>query len=389
MTGFGSTGDPSSFGTHVFLRSPSGRIVIVGRYQAQGVDGRTSGIAMAALTSSGTLDPNFGSGGKVLIWSSFQFTGLSDAAMNSDGSILLFSQFLTLPTGANRCILVRYTADGTPDPTFNPDLVIGQGQLLPVKIRVAPSGKIYVLLRRSTTNVYELVRLNADGSRDTSFAPDGVRTINLNRVPGASISGIHELHGAKILITGDFDDANFQSSLFAARLNPDGNFDRTFGLLGIVKIADPGGGFSITRSVIQPDGKILLGGTFVFLGSYALLVRLTPRGRLDTGFGTGGISMTALRNLNIIQDIALAPDGKIAVTGTCGDKAVPSNQRLFVAMFSAAGIRESAMQTGFITGRDAGGYGVDIQPDGKIVAAGFTLNPTGNFTQFAAARFNP
>lgn len=386
-TTFSPTGAPSSWATSVFVQ-PSGRIVIVGSHQQQGPDGRIGGIAIAGLTPGGVLDAAFGAGGKILTWSPITLNALTDAAMTSSGNTLVMSQVLQT-SGTSRPSLVQYTVNGVLDAGFTADIETSPSTG-PLKLALGAGGKIYVLLRRSTNNTYYLMRLNPDGTRDLAFGPNGLRNLNLNRLRSPRFAALHELPSGKFVLTGSFESAvSFQRELFAARFKSDLEFDRRFGLQGIVRLANPGGSYDAFTSLVQPDGKIVIGGAFTFLGSNALLVRLQNRGRLDTGFGTGGISMTSLNDLNSINDMELAPDGRIFAVGSCGDKAFPSNQRLFVADFSPVGTRNSFMVTNFIADREAAGAGAALQADGKILAAGFTVNPSDNFLQFAAARFVP
>ncbi|HUR97671.1 MAG TPA: hypothetical protein VMZ26_06325 [Pyrinomonadaceae bacterium] len=387
-TTFSDTGDPHSTASRVFVQ-PSGRIVVVGRHQQQGSDGRVSGIALVGLTTSGSLDTNFGTGGKVLIWNSAGHSLLTDAHMLTDGSLLLLYQVVQPNTQTP--ILVKYTPNGQPDPSFSADAQI---RITPAtqSVRLAPgiNGKTYLLLLCDAN--YFLMRLNSDGSRDGSFAEAGVRSINVHRIPvnQRAFVGMHELGDGKILLTGYYEDRNsFLTNGFAMRFDSDTNVDRSFGRQGVTQISLPNGSVQFTRSTVQPDGKLMLGGYFTFLGSYALLVRLTARGRPDASFGNAGVAMTSFNNVNGINGIVTAPDGKIVVTGTSGDKALPANQRLFVARFSAAGVREDFLLTNFLTNRDAGGADLVIQPDGKLVAAGFSQNATGFFSQLAVARFTP
>ena len=389
MTTFASTGDPSSFATRVFIQ-PSGRIVAVGTHQQQGGDGRVSGVALAGLTTAGTLDSTFGSGGKTLIWSFIASQGLADADMVPDGSILVLHQYLQFPS-TNKPILAKFTVNGHPDTAFSANLEITLNQTGPVRIAAAADGKIYALVRQGL-NVFYLLRLNSDGSRDTTFGSNGVRSINLNRIPSTqrSIGDLHVLTDGKIVITGHYADSQtFYSYSFAMRFDSDTNLDRSFGRQGVFAMSIPGGSVETVRSILQPDGKLLLGGYYTFLGSNALLIRLTTRGRYDGSFGSRGIAMTSFNAVNTVSGIALGPDGKIYVSGISAEKAIPSNRRLAVARFSAAGVRESFLVSNFILDREAGGADVALQPDGKIVVGGFTVNPTDAFTQFAVARFLP
>jgi uncharacterized delta-60 repeat protein len=387
-TSFSDTGDPTASASRVFLQ-PSGRIVVVGRHQQQGADGRVSGIAIAGLTASGILDTNFGTGGKILIWNAAGHSLLTDVAMLADGSFLLFYQ--VVQSSAQTPVLVRYTPNGQPDAAFsaNPQ-VSASPATQSVRLASGSNGKAYLLLLHNAN--YFLMRLNSDGTRDESFGSDGLRNINVSRIPTTqrAFVGMHELVDGKILLTGHYADAYaFSTNGFAMRFDSDTNVDRSFGRQGAMHISMPNGSVGFTRSLVQPDGKVLLGGYFTFLGSYAILARLTPRGRLDASFGNAGFVQLAFNNVNVINGIVIAPDSKILVTGVSGDKAAPSNQRLFVTRLSEAGVRESFLVTSFIDNREAGGSDLALQTDGKIVAAGFSQNATGFLSQLGVARFTP
>jgi hypothetical protein len=99
--------------------------------------------------------------------------------------------------------------------------------------------------------------------------------------------------------------------------------------------------------------------------------------------------MTAFNNTNVINGLAISPDGKIIASGGSGAKAVPSNQRLFIMRYSSTGVRETFLVTNFITNREAGASDVVLQADGKMLIAGYTQNAADNNTQLASARFLP
>src|SRR5688572_833930 len=386
MTTFADVGQPSSAGRSIYIQPASGRTVIVGPHQQQGVTGRTSGFVLAGLTPLGTLDSGFGTGGKIVNWSSASSRNLIDSVMLADGSIVVFYQFVQAPSIYSPGLL-KYTPDGQADTSFNANVQLVENQTIPVIMAAGANGRLYVIVRQAAQ--YSLVRLNSDGSRDSTFGPDGVRALNLNRFPQPTIFGFSELEGGKLLLTGHHYETQGYAVAFAARFNSDATLDRFFGSQGVTRISIPWGSVEAQTTVIQPDGKILIGGYWTFLGSNAVLIRLTPRGRLDAGFGNGGVAMTSFNNWNGVRGIALAPDGKIFVAGHCGEKAIPPNERLFVARFSATGVRESFLVTNFITNRDAAALDLALTPNGKMVIAGFTKNPGDNFTQLAAARFEP
>jgi uncharacterized delta-60 repeat protein len=95
--------------------------------------------------------------------------------------------------------------------------------------------------------VYGIARANADGSIDPTFDP-GSGTNN-------GVQAIALQPNGKVLVAGGFDSYNGTTRWHIARANPDGSLDTTF---------DPGAGTDelIAAMVLQPNGKILIGGNF-------------------------------------------------------------------------------------------------------------------------------
>ncbi len=386
MTTFSAVGDPSSGGTQVFLQ-PSGRIVSIGSHTQQGTGRRFVGIGLLGLTSGGTLDTTYGVSGKTLLWDGTFDRFPTNAEMLADGSLLvLYQRWETV--SVNKPVLAKFNASGQLDTSFNPDLDLFPGVTYPARLALSAGGKILVAVRNG--HQFYLIRLTASGERDSTFGPNGVRYLNLNRFADRpEINGLHELASGKVLVTGLYTDREFYNQTFVARFDSDTNIDRTFGLQGAVRLSIPGGGAYSVVTIVQPDGKILIGGSWVFLGSNTMLYRLTSRGRLDPDFGTRGLVMTSFNNTNMIRGIAVAPDGRIIVAGSSGAKAIPSNTRLFLITYSATGTQQSHLVTNFVGDLEAGASDVRLQADGKILLTGFTDNPMNNFTQIGVARFLP
>jgi uncharacterized delta-60 repeat protein len=384
MTSFSDAGQPSSAGTDVFLQ-PSGRIVVVGQHQQQGTTSRTSGFALAGLTTAGILDGGFGVAGKSVSWNPDFHQFLTESRMSSDGAIfILYQRYQS--AAMNRALLVKYTPSGQIDSNFLADIDIFPNQTTPVLIALGSGGKTYVLVRNGYQ--FSLIRLTDNGSRDTTFAPDGIRVLDLNRFYQPTVRSLTELGNGKLLVMGTLYQG-FDGITFVARFDSDTNFDRSFGIQGITRLAKYGGTVNGNAMQVQTDGRILIGGSWTFLGSTTFLTRLTARGRIDYSFGSGGLAATSFNDWNVINSIAVSPDGKVIVAGGCGDKAVPSNQRLFIMRYSAAGVSESSLVTNFIGTREASASDVVLQSDGKMVIAGFTQNPADNFLQLSSARFLP
>jgi uncharacterized delta-60 repeat protein len=167
----------------------------------------------------------------------------------------------------------------------------------------------------------------------------------------------------RLLVAGGRD-----GELLAARYLPTGRLDRSFGAGGVARIALPGFGSwppdaaKVRALAIQPDGKLLIGGSFqaapgTGLGSSAVLARLNPNGALDAGFGNsqpqdGEPGMVILSAREIISAIALQ-GRKILVGGSSGTG--------FVGRFNPDG----SLDRGFGGGRLGGWFNLPPRPRGK------------------------
>ncbi|MEK6698253.1 MAG: S8 family serine peptidase [Nitrospirota bacterium] len=154
-----------------------------------------------------------------------------------------------------------------------------------------------------------------------------------------------------------------------------------------------------TAVAVQSDGKSVVGGntseTPYATTTVAALARYNPEGSLDTAFGTGGKVITDLGGYSTkLSAVAIQPDGKIVTAG--GYVELPGGVPDFaVVRYNADGSLDSTFGAGgkvLTDFRDYFGYGdeataVAIQPDGKIVAGGYSATALGR--AFALARYNP
>ena len=376
----------TSSGNYIFVQ-PSGRIVAVGNHNQSGPDGNKPGVVMAGLTSSGTLDNTFG-GGKMLDWQPNAWIGLSDAQMLADGKIMRLGQFVQLfSTFSAR--LYRMDANGSSTGNFFPDLHVNDLQPIPVKFAVQSDGKILVIITTGTsTSRFYLVRFNTDGSRDASFGTNGVKEISrISPMSDGGITGMQLLPNGKILIAGRKN--NFKE-LFLLRLDSDGNPDRSFGGLGLVRHNFGEQTFIISDIIVQPDNKYLVSGSISTPDYDALLMRFTQRGKLDNGFGNAGVVITDFTpdGSDNFNSVKLTADGKIIAVGAA--LTPPSTfSNFLVAKYSADGGLEANTQTGFTPSQHSNAANAAIQPDGKIVVIGSTRNPNSsvNGNVFAIARY--
>ncbi len=171
-----------------------------------------------------------------------------------------------------------------------------------------------------------------------------------------------------------------------------GQLDASFGGDGKVTTDITAGGDFATRVAIQPDGKIVVvGGARWEKDTRFLLLRYNGDGTLDTTFsGDGKVTTNFTRRQDSAWGLAIQPDGKIVAAGDAGLRGRDS--RFAVARYNADGTLDSTFGgdgkvTTQFTRADDPVAGVALQPDGKIVVSGGAAWGTrgGNF---ALARYN-
>jgi uncharacterized delta-60 repeat protein len=339
------------------------------------------GVAAAA---PGDLDTSFSGDGKVL-------TDIADddqaydVAVQPDGKILSVGSSADNASIEGRWALTRHNADGTPDTGFgtggtvttavnnmDPDLQWSEANA----VALQPDGRIVVA--GYSTRGYEdccwftVARYNSDGSLDNTFSGDG-RFF-------ADIAGPTEARDVAVDASGRIVAAGYSGGEVAVvRLNADGTPDTTFGGDGTVT-ADPSAsleeGGDARALVLQPDGKIVVGGQVGSTRFDFLLMRFNTNGSVDTGFDGDGIVRTDFGDYESVEGLALQSDGKIVAAG--GDS---------LARYNPSG----SLDTGFdgdgkVVPAGIGVWDVALQPgDGRIVLAG-DAGPAGDF---AVRRYNP
>ncbi|PXY44922.1 T9SS type A sorting domain-containing protein [Flavobacterium hydrophilum] len=171
-------------------------------------------------------------------------------------------------------------------------------------IVIQPDGKILVggnffKFKNGSQNC--LIRLNSDGSKDDSF--------DIGTGFDNSVSSILLQNDGKILVAGDFNVFQGKLQRGLIRLNPDGSKDTSLNIgTGFLKNYFEDN--CIKSMIVQPDGKIVLGGGFNYYQdkSQDFLIRLNSDGSKDTSF--------IVQNPNIVVNtIGLQSDGKLIIGG--------------------------------------------------------------------------
>ena len=298
------------------------------------------------LNTDGSRDTSF------VMGTGFNNT-VNSIVLQSDGKIVVGGNYTTYQgVAANR--IIRLNTDGSRDTTF----VMGTGINSTVNsIAIQSDGKIlaggfYTTYQGVAAN--SIIRLNTDGSRDTSF----VMGTGFNN----TVNSIAIQSDGKILLGGAFATYQGVAANYIIRLNTDGSRDTSFAM---------GTGFNNTVNsiVLQSDGKILLGGAFITYQGVAAnrIIRLNTDGSRDTSLNfENGFNSSAGVGAGIVRTILIRSNGKILVGGTFNTyQGVAANR---IIRLKADGSNDTVFVTS--TGFDGSVASIVIQSDGKIVVGG-------------------
>ena len=396
---FGSNGQLKLTGAHAvnsLVVLPDGKILSSDVYEVWS-DGYY--FAVRRQLPNGEVDTSFSGDGVAGVKVGTLYANVSDLLVDANQRIVLAGSQRTgkaLDTAVG-----RLNADGTVDSTFgNGGVATESFEQYDDGAYVAafgPGGKIVL------AGYPVLSRFTAEGDLDLSFGSGGkVETEGILK----SSNTIHTMAlqpDGKILAFGPVDKGECDECQVhdwgLARFHPDGSLDRTFGNYGILRIDLIEDSWDYDGAMLlQPDGKILLGGTAAsFSGAYSnrfVLMRLLPSGAVDPSFGTQGKVITSFSEGSAnLSSLALLPDGKVLAGGTLAklSTGVPVEKPYrpdgsvdidFVVMRYNP---DGGVDTGFGTlGKTLVDFAVGsdhlasiaVAPGGQIIAAGETLTYT-------------
>ena len=363
--------------------------------------------AQPAIATAGELDASFGAGGV----RSTDFGGTYDwgyaAAVQPDGRIVAAG--VSNGAGTYDFALTRYMADGSVDPSFGSDGKVrtdfASSYDWAYALALQPDGKIVVggVTDASGSRDFGLARYLPDGSLDTTFGDGGRVVANLRPLSADTVYGLAVQPDGKILAGGTtFPDAVVlrpNADFILARFMPDGSPDAAFGLGGAVTTDFGSESWDDAKTLaLQPDGSVVLGGSTnagnspgVLFGADQLgLARYTPQGLLDSTFGDGGtVTVDGGSMVEAIRALTLTPNGAIVAAGFVNGE---HRGDMLLARFTRSGALDAAFGAGGMTITDLGSgserlEGVALQPDGWIVAAGQVA--MNRHADFAIVRYDP
>jgi uncharacterized delta-60 repeat protein len=365
---------------------PNGKIVVAGLKGGTEWD-----FALARYNRDGTLDTSFDSDGKVITNFGAYVDQAFDVAIQPDGKIVAAGW------SDNDFALARYNPDGSLDTTFDSDGKVttdfGSTVDMALDVAIQPNGDI--VAAGWNNHDFALARYNPDGSLDASFDSDGKVTTDFG-------SATDQAAGMDILPDGDIVAAGYSNQggtgydFAVARYNPDGSLDSGFDSDGKVttdfgSASDQAGGMDI-----QPNGDIVAGGysNQGATGYDFALARYNPDGSLDSTFDSDGKVTTDFGSASdqaggAGSGLVIQPNRKIVAAGYSNQGATGNDFAL--ARYNPDGSLDTSFSLDGKVTTDFGllsDVAVDatIQPNGNIVAAGYSSQgATGE--DFAVARY--
>lgn len=267
---------------------------------------------LTSINNDGSIDLTFDANGGKKFYSNGTYYDSMDPdtlITQSDGKIILGGK--NFIAGNYDIVLFRINTDGSLDTTFDTDgmwtySTIGDDRVYDIKQQ--SDGKL--LIAGQTSGSYGVIRLNTDGSLDTSFDSDGVASSPIaNKAEGIDIQS-----DGKILVTGYKTNAN--QDIFVARLNTNGSLDTSFDTNGYLYV-DFGVGDDYGREIKQlSDGKMMVMGITTMGTQDIALVRLNSDGSLDNTFGTSGkTNIDFGGSVEDSQSMHVYSDGRILISG--------------------------------------------------------------------------
>jgi uncharacterized delta-60 repeat protein len=349
-------------------------------------------LTAAVQAAPGDLDLNFGTGGIVVtpITELPYYDEPRSMQVQSDGKIVVCGQVYEENVYGDyytiSFFLARYNSTGTLDASFGTNgKIIGSfaydGEIVGEDLALQPDGKIVVIGHKyndSSSFDFAVNRYHSNGTLDASFGAGGrVATPIGNSFEFAESVAVGP--DGKIVVAGYSYLGGGDFAFAVVRYQPDGSLDASFGAGGVVITPMSNNYISVGTVLLQPNGKIIVvGGSGI--NNLFTLVRYNADGSPDAEFGSNGKVIHSIGNGPAsFFDGILQPDGKIVAAGY-------SNYNTAIIRYHADGSMDTSFAENGVFRTEAGffvGRGLALQPDGKIVSFGDSMS-----SGFAISRLN-
>ncbi len=385
---FTKTGDSTYYGAEAALQS-DGKLVVLSDIAGTS----SSDVIVTRLLEDGTPDPDFGTDGeRTFTWPvSLYAEGI---AVQPDGKIAVIGQY-TYASNPPQSFFLRLNPDGSNDTAgFNGGFLSVGSSDSPNSIAIMrdSSGEYTVVAGGtnfgSSPSRASLIRAKG-GFPDTDFNSNLTAFTSLFPTADVDVARLQTQPDGKLLVALHVEEA-----IAVVRLNQDGTLDTTFNSVGYRTLEPPAGSSSLDARSLQVlrDGRIVVGGK-VQTGSRgsAFVQALTAGGLPDTSFNAGALTPVNFGpNLNNAEVTAISENanGYLVAAGEAEDMA--GSVATALAMISPLGHQTQAIPGGYATHHFSGGESGDIlrsanfRPDGRLIVTGRRLSGGFYVAAFAA-----
>lgn len=300
---------------------PDGKIIVLARITEPGRDS----LAVYRFLDDGNPDHSFDVDGIATFDLGTRYQDCKTLALQQDGKILVGGYAGNENEMFDKFFVARLNPNGKLDPTFHGDgfvlTSVGESWTNIAKLLVQPDHKIvavgYAVF--DGEDHVALARYNSNGTLDLTFQGTGIVTASVSPTEDRGTDAVLQPDGKIVVSAYANSPATGKSEFAALRFSPDGTLDPTFSGDGMLTIYQ-GDNYNAAYAVaLQPDGKIILGGSVhsgLSAGSNMGLVRLLPNGSPDLTFeGDGTAEFEASPSSESIYNMSVQSDGKIAVAG--------------------------------------------------------------------------
>jgi uncharacterized delta-60 repeat protein len=333
---------------------PDGKIVVVGFFSQYNT---VTANYIIRLNSDGSVDTSFniGSGFNYYVFNIVQQT---------DGKFVIIGAF-TSYNGVSANRIIRLNLDGSVDTSFNTGS--GFNQTL-AKIAIQSDGKFVIAGNFTSYNgssINRIIRLNSNGTRDTSFNPGSGFSSD------SVINGLGVLSNGQIIVAGNFNSYNNVSCPMMIKLNSNGTRDTSFQYTSTGTSSKYISTIHITLDLVSGADKITIA---IYYGSTSTsgLERYLYNGYLDTVILSGSSANSVNGTIAAIHLLKSSPVDLYLLTGTFTtmNSYISANG---IIRIDSHGNKDNTFNygTGFITGSSIVGANVIIfQTNGKYLLGG-------------------
>lgn len=328
-----------------------GKLLVCGAYLNQ--------LALFRFNSDGTLDTSFDTDGMAV--TSLPNSSSFSVYITSDGKYLVAGNDIT-----SRPVLVKFNNNGSLDTSFASGGVLSYSSGMGTnewssEVREDSNGN-YTVLTISNAGTYNLWRFDVNGNPDLTF--NGGSFLNIPYplfISNLLADNFLILPDGKILIAGPYVVGSGQAGILLVRVNPNGTFDTTFSPTGHVVYDDPSRFSEGVQAIdIDNNGKILVAGGSRDISSEnttPTIWRFNQDGTLDTSFNSTGFIRLPLSYFSVYETLEVQDDGKYIAVGRGEGMNIVRYENLYQIANLPTELDATVSQTNIETGSTDGVYG--------------------------------